>query len=46
MAKHPDGVYIVAGDFNEADLRSVLPKFEQHVDIPTRGERTLNSVYT
>ena len=30
---HPDGFTIVAGDFNHADLKSVLPKLHQHVNL-------------
>ncbi len=45
MTKQPDGIFIVAGDFNQADLRSVLPKFQQHVHTPNRGNNTLNHVY-
>lgn len=29
--RHPEGVHIVAGDFNRACLRTVLPGFVQHV---------------
>ena len=43
---HPDAVFIVAGDFNQCNLRSVLPKYFQHVDIPTRGKNTLDHVYS
>ena len=43
---HPDGVHIIAGDFNQANLKSVLPKFYQHVKCPTRGKNTLDHVYT
>ena len=46
MTKQPDGIFIVAGDFNQTDLRTVLPKFHQHVHIPTRGSNTLDRVYT
>ena len=46
MTKQPDGIFIVAGDFNQTDLRTVLPKFHQHVHIPTRGSNTLDHVYT
>lgn len=34
---HPDGALIVAGDFNRACLKTVLPKFVQFVDFATRG---------
>uniref|UniRef100_A0A669B6K4 Reverse transcriptase domain-containing protein n=1 Tax=Oreochromis niloticus TaxID=8128 RepID=A0A669B6K4_ORENI len=43
---HPDGVFIVAGDFNKACLKTVLPKFVQFVDFATRGEHTLDHVYS
>ncbi|KAK3511590.1 hypothetical protein QTP70_011216 [Hemibagrus guttatus] len=43
---HPDGLFIIAGDFNHANLKSVLPKFHQHVDFATRGMNTLDLVYT
>jgi len=43
---HPGGVHIVAGDFNKAKLKSVLPKFYQHVKCPTRGKNTLDHVYS
>uniref|UniRef100_A0A3B1IXV6 Reverse transcriptase domain-containing protein n=1 Tax=Astyanax mexicanus TaxID=7994 RepID=A0A3B1IXV6_ASTMX len=44
--KHPDGLFIVAGDFNHANLKSVLPKFHQHVNFATRGASALDLVYT
>lgn len=45
---HPGGVFIVAGDFNQACLRTVLPKFVQFVDfaIRVRKKNTLDSVYS
>ena len=43
---HPDGVYVIAGDFNKANLKTVLPKFHQHVHCPTRGSNTLDHVYS
>lgn len=42
----PDGVFIVAGDFNKACLKTVLPKFVQYVDCATRGDKTLDHVYS
>ena len=42
----PEAAIIVAGDFNHADLKSTLPKFYQHVKCATRGENTLDMVYT
>ncbi len=44
--KHPDGVFIIAGDFNQASLKTVFPRFYQHVKCKTRGENTLDHVYT
>ena len=46
MTEQPDGIFIVAGDFNQTDFRTVLSKFHQHVHIPTRGINTLDHVYT
>ncbi|KAK0143163.1 hypothetical protein N1851_018714 [Merluccius polli] len=37
--EHPDA-------FNQASLTSVLPKFYQHVNVATRGNNTLDLVYT
>ncbi len=34
---HPEGVFIVAVDFNQANMKTVLPNFYQHVDFATRG---------
>lgn len=43
---HPDAVFISAGDFNQCNLQTVFPKYYQLVDIPTRGENTLDHVYS
>ncbi|KAK3519478.1 hypothetical protein QTP70_031483 [Hemibagrus guttatus] len=43
---YPDAVHIIAGDFNHADLKAVLPKFYQHVKCATRGANTLDKVYS
>ena len=43
---HPDGVHIIAGDFNQACLKTVLPKFTQYVKCATRGNNTLDHVYS
>ncbi|KAI3358270.1 hypothetical protein L3Q82_003267 [Scortum barcoo] len=43
----PEAAFIVAGDFNNsANLRKVLPRYHQHISCPTRGENTLDHVYT
>lgn len=36
----------IAGDFNHADLKTVLPKFHQHVKCATRGANILDKVYS
>ncbi|KAI4877849.1 hypothetical protein NFI96_028554 [Prochilodus magdalenae] len=43
---HPDGLFIVAGDFNQANLKLLLPKFHQYVDFATRGANVLDMVCT
>ncbi len=37
---------IIAGDFNKANLRKVMPNFHQHISCPTRGQNTLDHCYT
>ncbi len=44
--KHPDAAAIIAGDFNKANLRKVMPNFHQHISCPTRGLNTLDHCYT
>lgn len=46
LTAYPDAAIIVAGDFNHANLRSVLPKFFDNVRLTTRGENILDQVYT
>ena len=46
LALHPDAGIIIAGDFNQACLKKVLPRFVQHVDCATRGDNILDKVYT
>lgn len=36
---YPEGAFVIAGDFNRANLKTVLPKFYQHVKCPTRGKK-------
>ncbi len=44
--KHPDAASIIAGDFNKANLKKVMPNFHQHVSCPTREPNTLDHCYT
>ncbi|KAL0159079.1 hypothetical protein M9458_047155, partial [Cirrhinus mrigala] len=46
QTNNPYGFFIFAGDFNHANLNSVLPKFYQHVNFAARGNNTLDFVYT
>ncbi len=46
QTNNPNGFFIIAGDFNHANLKTVLPKFYQHVNFATRGNNTLDFVYT
>ena len=46
QSRHPDAALIIAGDFNQTDLRTVLSKFHQHISCPTRGANTLDHIYT
>ncbi len=44
--KHPDAAFIIAGDFNKANLKKVMLNFHQHISCPTRGLNTLDHCYT
>jgi len=46
QTQHPEAAFIVASHFNHSNLKSVLPKCYQHVSCPTRGDKTLDHVYT
>ncbi len=46
QTNNPRRLFIIAGDFNHANLKTVLPKFYQHVNFATRGNNTLDFVYT
>ncbi len=43
---HPEAAFIFAGDFNYSNLNTVLPKLHQHVSCHTRGNKTLDHVYS
>ncbi len=42
---HPDTAFFITRDFNKADLRTIAPKFFQHISCNTHGERTLDHCY-
>ncbi len=44
--KHADVAFIIAGYFNKANLKMVMPNFYQHIFCPTRGLNTLDHCYT
>ncbi len=44
--KHTDAAFIIAGDFNKANLKKVMPNFHKHISCPTRGLNTLDHCYT
>lgn len=44
--KYPDAFYVIAGDFNHVNVTDITPRFYQHVTIGTRGNNTLDRVYT
>lgn len=37
-------ILVTAGDFNHANLKTVLPGFYQFLDLPTRGNNKLDYV--
>ena len=43
---YPEAAFIVAGDFNKANLRKILPKFYQHIDCSTHLGKTLDHCYS
>ncbi len=43
---HPDAAFIITGDFNKANFRTIAPKYFQHITINTRGDRILDHCYT
>ncbi|XP_073780295.1 uncharacterized protein [Danio rerio] len=43
---HLEAAVIVEGDFNHSNLKTVLPKFHQNILCQTRGNKTLDHVYT
>ncbi len=43
---HPDAAFIITGDFNKANFRTIAPKYFQHITINMRGDRTLDHCYS
>jgi hypothetical protein len=43
---YPEAAFIVAEDFNKANLRTRLPKFDQHFNCCTRASNTLDHYYS
>ncbi|CDQ59754.1 unnamed protein product [Oncorhynchus mykiss] len=43
---YPEAAFIVAGDFNNAKLKTRLPKFYQHIECATRAEKILDHCYS
>ncbi len=43
---HPDVAFVVTGDFNKANFRTIAPKYFQHITINTRDDRVLDHCYS
>ncbi len=43
---HPDVAFVVTGDFNKANFRTIAPKYLQHITINTRGDHVLDHCYS
>ncbi len=43
---HPDAAFVITGDFNKANFKTIAPKYFEHVTINTRGDRTLDHCYS
>ncbi len=43
---HPDADFIITGDFNKANFRTIAPKYFQHITTNTHGDRILDHCYT
>ncbi len=44
--RRPDAAFIIMGDFNKANFRTIAPKYFQHITINTRGDRILDHCYS
>jgi hypothetical protein len=43
---YTEAAFIVAGDFNNANVRKRLPKFYQHIDCSSHAAKTLDNCYS
>ncbi len=43
---YPEAAFIVTGDFNKANFRTIAPKYFQHITINTRGDRVPDHCYS
>ena len=43
---YPDAAFVVFGDFNHCNLKSVLPKYVQSITFPTRGKNMFDKCYS
>ncbi len=43
---NPDAAFIIMGDFNKANFRTIAQKYSQHITINTRGDRVLDHCYS
>ena len=42
----PDAVIMISGDFNQCTTENCLINYQQYVDLPTRGDRTLDLFFS
>ncbi len=43
---YPDAAFVITGDFNKANFRTIAPKYFQHITINTRGDHVLDHCYS
>ena len=43
---YPEATFIVGGDFNKANLKTMLPKCYRHIECATRAGKTLDHCYS
>eukprot|EP00061_Rhincodon_typus_P012314 g37961.t1 len=44
--EYPEALFFIAGDFNQANLKTVLPRYHQHISCPTTGLNILDHCCT